>query len=220
MGEAVGASLYGMEYIQMLTTSGAVLTGASIEDVVYINREGNRFIAEDSRRDVLCNAAFAQTGSVYYVLSDQSLVDRQGNQESVDASVEAGKVFKADTLEELAVIMGMDPSNLVAALSEYNSCVESGTPDSFGRYTFNHKIDTAPYYFSTALRPMILYTCGGLEINSAAQVLDAEKNPIPGLYAAGEVAGGLHGVNRLAGNGISEPIIFGQIAVESIMANQ
>lgn len=220
MGEAIGANLYGMEYIQMLTTSGAVLTGASIEDVLYINAEGNRFVAEDSRRDMLCNAAFNQTGSVYYVLSDQSLVDRQGNQASVDAAVAEGKVFKADTLEELAGIMGMSAENLTAAVADYNACVESNTPDSFGRYTFNHKLDTAPYYFSTALRPMILYTCGGLEINAAAQVLDAQGRPIPGFYAAGEVAGGLHGSNRLAGNGISEPVIFGQIAVESMMADQ
>lgn len=220
MGEAAGANLYGMEYIQMLTTSGAVLTGASIEDVIYVNAEGNRFIAEDSRRDVLCNAAFSQTGSVYYVLSDQSLVDRQGNQESVDAAVAEGKVFKADTLEELASVMGMNAENLTATVADYNASVESGAADAFGRYTFNHKLDTAPYYFSAALRPMILYTCGGLEINAAAQVLDAQGHPISGLYAAGEVAGGLHGSNRLAGNGISEPIIFGQIAVESMMADQ
>lgn len=220
MGEAVGARLCGMEYIQMLTTSGAVLTGASIEDVIYINAEGSRFIAEDSRRDVLCNAAFNQTGSAYYVLSDQSLVDRQGNQEAVDAAVAEGKVFKADTLEELADIMGMKAENLTAAVADYNASVETGATDTFGRYTFNHTLDSAPYYCSAALRPMILYTCGGLEINAAAQVLNEQGNPIPSLYAAGEVAGGLHGSNRIAGNGISEPIIFGQIAVESMMADQ
>lgn len=221
MGEAVGASLMGMQYIQMVTTSGAVLTGASIEDVLYFNAEGDRYVAEDSRRDVLCNASFNQPGSVYFVLTDQSLVDRQGNQEAVDAAVAAGTVTKADSLEELAVAMGMDAAKLTAAVEAYNACVDTKTPDAFGRYTFNHHIDQAPFYFSAPLRPMILYTCGGLEINSAAQVLDAAaKAPIPGLYAAGEVAGGLHGVNRIAGNGISEPIIFGQIAVESMMADK
>ena len=79
---------------------------------------------------------------------------------------------------------------------------------------FQHKIDTPPFYAGARV-PTVHHTMGGVEINTKAQVLDKNGNVIPGLYAAGEVTGGIHGSNRLGGNAVADTVVFGRIAGES-----
>ena len=81
---------------------------------------------------------------------------------------------------------------------------------------YDKKLEKGPYY-AVKYRPHFHYTMGGVEINEKAQVLDKNGDIIPGLYAAGEVTGGVHGSNRLGGNATTDIIVFGRIAGQNIM---
>ena len=130
--------------------------------------------------------------------------------ESIDELVAAGRAYKADTLEDLAKQIGVDPANFVKAVEEFNKAVDAGN-DPFGRTLFDQKIDTAPFYAAKRV-PTVHHTMGGIQINTKSEVLNAEGNVIPGLYAAGEVTGGIHGANRLGGNALADINTFGRIA--------
>jgi urocanate reductase len=130
--------------------------------------------------------------------------------ESIDELVAAGRAYKADTIEDLAKQIGVDPGNFVKAVEEFNKAVDAGN-DPFGRTLFNQKIDTAPFYAAKRV-PTVHHTMGGIQINMKSEVLNAEGNVIPGLYAAGELTGGIHGANRLGGNALADINTFGKNA--------
>ncbi len=220
MAEAVGANLYGMEWIQMVPTGDASLN-ASIANEMYINAEGNRFIAEDERRDVLSGAILEQTDSFCWKVSSayqawdiQGGYDYKGN--PIESLVANGKAVVGDTLDELAQAMGVDADNLKAAALAFDQAVSGEVPDPLGRKVFEYKMDKGPYY-ATKCYAKVHHTMGGVEINTQCQVLDTQGNAIPGLYACGEVTGGIHGSNRLGGNAIADIIVFGQIAGQNAM---
>jgi urocanate reductase len=122
---------------------------------------------------------------------------------------------KADTLEELAEKLGINVDNFVAEIEKYNSYVDNQHDPDFGKYNFgNYKVEAAPFY-ATPRSPSVHHTMGGLKIDTLARVISTEGQAIPGFYAAGEVAGGIHAGNRLGGNAISDIIVFGRIAGES-----
>ena len=121
---------------------------------------------------------------------------------------------KADTIEELAKQIGVDPKNLKNSVDTFNKAVDKAITDEFGRTLFKDRLDTPPYY-AGARKPTVHHTMGGVEINTSAQVLDKDGKVIPGFYAAGEVTGGIHGGNRLGGNAVPDTVIFGKIAGES-----
>ncbi len=220
MAEAIGAGLYGMEWIQMVPTGDASLN-ASIANEMYINAEGNRFVAEDERRDVLSGAILAQTDSYCWKLSSayqawdiQGGFDYKGN--AIEANVASGKAVTGDTIEEIAVAMGVDAANLKAAAEAFDKAVTGEQADPLGRKVFEYKMDKGPYY-ATKSYAKVHHTMGGVEINTNCEVLDTEGNVIPGIYACGEVTGGIHGSNRLGGNAIADIIVFGQIAGQNVM---
>ena len=220
MAEAIGANLYGMEWIQMVPTGDASLN-ASIANEMYINAEGNRFVAEDERRDVLSGAILAQTGSFCWKVSSayqawdiQGGFDYKGN--SIESRVEQGKAVVGDTIEEVAVAMGVDAANLKAAAEAFDKALTGEEPDALGRKVFEYKMDKGPYY-ATKCYAKVHHTMGGVEINENCEVIDVNGNVIPGIYACGEVTGGIHGSNRLGGNAIADIIVFGQIAGQNAM---
>ena len=94
---------------------------------------------------------------------------------------------------------------------------EAGKDEEFGRTSFANKLDEGPYY-AIKVAPGVHHTMGGLKINTNTEVLDASGNAIPGLYAAGEVTGGVHGANRLGGNAVADIIVFGRIAGQQAAA--
>ena len=102
-------------------------------------------------------------------------------------------------------------------MEAWNACVEAKEDKDFGRVSFANPLDQAPYY-AIKVQPGIHHTMGGIKINSAAQVIDTEGNVIAGLFAAGEVTGGVHGNNRLGGNAVADFTIFGRIAGQSAAA--
>ena len=228
MAKSVGANLIGMEQINYyqwvilkLVVSGNI--EKSVENRIFVNKEGKRFVDEGARRDVMTKALFEQEDAFMWVILDSKNYptgEHKNNfNESIDELVAAGRAFKGDTLEELAEKIGVNPDNLVEAVNKFNEAVETGGPDEFGRTLFQWKIDTAPFYAGPRV-PTVHHTMGGIEINEKAEVLDTNGNVIPGLYAAGEVTGGIHGANRLGGNALADVNVFGRIAGESAAKNK
>ena len=220
LAEGVGASLYGMEWIQMVTGGNGSIS-ASVANNMYINAEGNRFVAEDERRDVLSGAMLAQTGSFAWLLSDAKTAwDIQGgktyNGQKVEDWVASGRLVEANSIEELAEKINVPAENLQAAIDAFNKAVTGEEADPLGRKVFQYTFDKAPYYAGT-VQAKVHHTMGGVEINTNAEVLDVNGNVIPGFYACGEVTGGIHGANRLGGNAIADIVVFGQIAGQNAM---
>lgn len=218
LGKTVGAALTGMGFTQMMPVSdpetGELFSGLQVppENFVIVNREGKRFINEFSGRDVLTKAAIDQ-GSLFYLIADDEIKKTAANtsQEKIDRQVEAGTLFRADTIEELAVKVGMEPKTLRDTIDKYNSYVEEGFDPEFHKDTFSLKVEKAPFY-ATPRKPAVHHTMGGLKIDTKARVLDENGQPIKNLYAAGEVAGGIHAGNRLGGNALTDIFTFGRIA--------
>ncbi|GIO35475.1 hypothetical protein J41TS12_03360 [Paenibacillus antibioticophila] len=223
MGEEVGANLWGMGFIQLMP-SGQPGTGAlsggvwgSAETQIFVNKEGKRYVNEYAERDVLAAAALEQTDETFFIISDMtSLGNPDLNGKSVWGDnyqdlIKNKNIYMADTLEDLAKQMGVPADTFVAEMEKYNTYVEKQFDPEFGKKNFGAKLETAPF-FATPRTPSVHHTMGGLEINEKAQVLDTAGNPIDGLFAAGEVAGGLHAGNRLGGNAITDIFTFGRIA--------
>lgn len=229
LAEKIGGNLVGMENIQLLpmgdpktgSLSGNIEQG--VENRIFVNKDGNRFVDEGERRDVMTKALMEQEDSFMWVIVDKHSYptgDTKNNfNESIDELIAQDRAFKADTLEELAEKIGVDASNFVKAVEDFNKSVEKGSPDEFGRTLFADKIDTPPFYAGGRV-PTVHHTMGGIEINTSAQVLDKDGNVIPGLYAAGEVTGGIHGTNRLGGNALADITVYGKIAGESAAAKK
>ena len=221
MAEKVNANLIGMEYIQCLPlgnpeTGGlnGWIGGIGVEYYYQVNKSGKRFMAEDGRRDVMTKALLEQPGSFSYVIADSHVTFKDGKNlwgDDVEKLVADKKIFRADTIEDLAKQIGIDPAVLKQTNDAFNKAVEAGKDNEFGRSLFGQKMDKAPFYASPRM-PTVHHTMGGIEINLDTQVLDKNGNVIPGLYAAGEVTGGIHGKNRLGGNALVDIHVFGRIA--------
>lgn len=217
MAKAVGADLVGMGFIQLMPSAhpknGSLFSGVwgSAETQVFVNKDGKRFVNEYAERDVLAKAALEQKDALFFIICDQKIVgDRD-----ISNMLEKGDVVKADTLEELAQKLGINVENFVAEIAKYNSYVDKQEDPDFHKPNFgNYKIDTPPFY-ATPRSPAVHHTMGGVKIDTLARVINTEGKAIPGLYAAGEVTGGIHAGNRLGGNALADIIVFGRIAGES-----
>ena len=226
MALEAGAQLVDMEFIQLFAygdpTTGA-MTGSVMrqpEDAIYVNKEGERFVNEYERRDVVSAAVLEQTDSVMYVVVDGKVYPNDDAKtdfnSTIGKEVELGRCVKGETIEELAKAMGVDPATLQATIDEYNAGVDANK-DKYGK-TPMHKIDTAPYY-ANLRTPVVHHTMGGVKINTSAQVINEAGEIIPGLYAAGEVTGDIHGTNRVGANALTDIIVFGRIAGQTAAAN-
>lgn len=184
---------------------------------ILVNNEGKRFVAEDGLRDVLRDAVLSQPeGEVFILVDSDGFQDLSSRfQQNGAASESLGYGWKANSVKELAEKMKVSPANLEEALSQYNAAVDS-KKDVFGReaWMLVKKIEKPPFY-ATKARMAIHYTMGGIVIDTQARVLDKDSQPIEHLYAAGEATTGVHGTNRVGGNGILDAFVFGRIAGES-----
>lgn len=223
-----GADTTGMNYVQVypLATPGTgALQGrarkmSGLDDVIDVNKNGERFVKEDARRDEFVAAIKKQPGGVVYDINDSSIVKPLNSfNEDVETLVSIGRIYKADSLADLAKQLGMLADKLEATVAEFNKMVEAKNDPKFGRKLFDRPIVKPPFY-ATPRSPSIHHTMGGLQISTNAQVLDKNGKPIPGLYAAGEVTGGIHGSNRLGGNATADVLTFGRIAAKSAVAHK
>ena len=128
--------------------------------------------------------------------------------------VNSGLLFKADTLEEAAKLANIDVETLKATIDTYNGYVAAGSDSEQNRGGKLRTIAEGPFYLQK-VAPATHHTMGGVVINTNAQVLNEKGETISGLYAAGEVTGGIHGANRLGGNAITDIVVFGRIAGEN-----
>ncbi len=101
--------------------------------------------------------------------------------------------------------------NLAASIDAWNTTIAARREDPFGRQDRTVPIHNAPFY-AIRVTPGIHYCMGGLAIDANARVLDTDGAPIPGLFAAGEATGGIHGVDRLGGNSLTDAMVFGRLA--------
>ncbi|MFQ9181145.1 MAG: FAD-binding protein [Eggerthella lenta] len=228
MGEAAGANLIDMQYIQTYPVcdpeTGSLLYVGDVRlesRAIMVNKEGDRFVEELDRRDVLSNAIVEQTDGKAYMLYNQANADETGllvTHEDEYENLEARKVIvKGDTLEAVCEPFGVDAAELAKTVEKWNQyCKDGNDPDFNFRGDFN-AIEDGPYYLM-AYKPAVHYTMGGLHINTDAQVLDDADAPIPGLYAAGEVAGHKMGTNRLGSCSMSDIYTFGRIAGKNAAA--
>ena len=217
MAEDVGAGLVDIEQIQLhptveQKTSMLITESVRGDGAILVNQDGKRFTDELLTRDVVSAAELEQPGSYAYIIFDQRLRD---GLKAIEKYVSTGITVQGDTIEELAEKIDVDPATLAETLKNWNQYVADQNDPDFGRTTgMDHDLSQAPYY-AIKIAPGIHHTMGGVHIDTDARVIDKDGNPIPGLFAAGEVVGGVHGGNRLGGNAVADVVVFGKIASES-----
>ena len=220
MAKALGADLVDIEQIQLhptveQTTSMLITESVRGDGAILVNQSGVRFTNELLTRDAVSAAELAQEGCYAYIIFDQNLRDHL---KAVEKYVKTGITVQSDTIEGLAEQLGIDPAVLAKTLADWNECVKNQKDPEFGRTTgMGADLTTAPYY-AIKIAPGIHHTMGGVKIDTSAHVINTEGNIIPGLYAAGEVTGGVHGGNRLGGNAVADIVIFGRIAAETAIS--
>ena len=220
MAQALGADLVDIEQIQLhptveQTTSILITESVRGDGAILVNQSGVRFTNELLTRDAVSAAELAQEGSYAYIIFDQKLRD---NLKAIEKYVKSGITVQADTIEGLAEQLNIDPATLATTLADWNEIVKNKRDTQFGRTTGMNEDLTTPPYYAIKIAPGIHHTMGGVKINTAAEVINTDGAAIPGLFAAGEVCGGVHGGNRLGGNAVADIVIFGRIAAESAMA--
>jgi urocanate reductase len=184
--------------------------------IVYVSKDGSRFVNELERRDV---CAFAQINlgpdakPTYSIFNEGMVLKMGGSHEEVTAGVAKGRFLKADSIVELAEKMKIPADALVATIDKHNKYIEEGKDPDFNKSITKVMIPLSqgPFY-AVAQWPAVHHCMGGIRINPQAQVIDIFSKVIPGLYAAGEVAGGIHGSNRLGSNAIPDAVSFGRVA--------
>lgn len=219
MAQALGAATVDMAQIQIhptveANTAALITEGLRGDGAILVNAEGKRFIDEVGTRDVVSAAEIAQTGSYGYLIVDQAMVDASS---VIQGYIKKGFTTQGDTYEALAAELGMDEAAFAETMNAWNGYVEAKNDPDFGRTSFANPLNTAPYY-AIKVTPGVHHTMGGLKINSATEVLTEDGTAIPGLFAAGEITGGVHGANRLGGNAVADFVVFGRIAAESAVA--
>ncbi len=213
MGEAVGAATVDMEQIQIhptveQNTSALITEGLRGDGAILVNQEGERFTDEVGTRDVVSAAVIAQSGSYAYLIVDQKMADASG---VIAGYIKSGFTTQGDTYEALAETIGANAGAFKATMEGWNEKVAAGSDPDFNRTSFAQALDAAPFY-AIKIAPGVHHTMGGLKIDAQAQVISTDGNVIPGLFAAGEVTGGVHGANRLGGNAVADIVVFGRIA--------
>ena len=213
MATAIGAGTVDMDQIQIhptveANTAALITEGLRGDGAVLINAEGKRFIDEVGTRDVVSAAEIAQTGSYSWLVVDQAMVDASS---VIQGYIKKGYTVTGQTYEELGKAMGVDEAAFAETMNTWNGYVDAKNDPDFGRTSFANKLDTAPYY-AIKVTAGVHHTMGGLTINTNTEVLKEDGSVIPGLFAAGEVTGGVHGANRLGGNAVADFTVFGRIA--------
>ena len=224
MALEVGAGLTDIEQIQTHptvnpNTATMYTEGVRGNGAILVNNDGNRFVNELETRDVVSAAILAQPNEESWLVFDTAVRESLS---AIEKYINEGIIVEANTIEELAEKTGINKENLVATMNKYASMQEAGEDSEFGRKSMEVPLTKAPFFAGLA-KPAIHHTMGGVKINKETQVLKEDGSVIPGLYAAGEVVGGVHGGNRLGGNAVADIVVFGRIsgdnANEYVLAN-
>lgn len=214
MIEALGGQTVDLDKIQIHPTvdqSKSLLITEAVrgEGAILVNADGQRFYNEMDTRDKVSAAIIALPEKSATLVFDAGVKERVT---AIDFYASQGLVKSADTIEALAEELSMPEETLTETVTTWNDSVAAGKDEAFGRETgMDHDLSTGPYY-AIAIAPGIHHTMGGVKINTNTEVISTDDQTIPGLFAAGEVTGGLHGDNRIGGNAVADIIIFGRQA--------
>ena len=229
MAEELGADTVDMDKIQLypicdVETGKLLYCGDTrlVGGALLVNKEGKRFVEELGTRREISMAIKDQTDYVGYLLWDETSNETTGtmasNPQEAESLFERGLMVKADTLEELAEHFDIDKDALLETVATFNENSAKEEDPEFNLRMLGWQVKDAPFYMMKAA-PAVHHTMGGLKINTEAQVLNKDGEWIDGLYAAGEVTGGIHGSNRLGSVAMSDITVFGRIAGENAAAN-
>ncbi len=216
MATAIGAGTVDMDQIQIhptveANTAALITEGLRGDGAILVNANGERFIDEVGTRDVVSAAEIAQPGSYSWLIVDQAMADASS---VIQGYIKKGYTKTGATYEELAKELDVDPAAFSNTMETWNGYVEAKNDPDFGRTSFANPLNNGPYY-AIKVTAGVHHTMGGVTINSATEVLKEDGTVIPGLFAAGEVTGGVHGANRLGGTAVADFVVFGRIAGES-----
>ena len=213
MAQELGAATVDMKQIQIHPTvqfdsSNLITEGLRGDGAILVNVNGKRFIDEVLTRDVVSAAEIAQPQSFAWLIIDQKMVD---DSNVIKGYINKGYTFKGDTYEALAKEINIPSEAFSETMKKWNEYVTAKNDPEFGRTSFIDPLDKAPFY-AIKVTPGIHHTMGGLKIDKDTHVLKGNGDIIPGLFAAGEVTGGVHGGNRLGGTAVADFVVFGRIA--------
>lgn len=225
MAEALGADTVDMDQIQLypicdVETGKLLYVGDTrlVGGALLVNKEGKRFVEELDTRRAISMAIKDQTDYVGYLIWDEKSNEETGtmasNPEEAEDLYERGLLYKADTIEELADHFEIDKESLLQTVETFNENSKNGEDPEFNLRMLGWSIEEGPYYMLKA-GPAVHHTMGGLVINTNAEVMKKDGNKIDGLFAAGEVTGGIHGSNRLGSVAMADITVFGRIAGEN-----
>ena len=226
MGLAVNAQLAGVggtiDYD--MATGNATTNATPLIPCIFVNSKGRRFVCEDATYAYTYRAIFqqeTQIGGHTYMVFDQNAIEQGLTPwaDDVQGAVDAGTIFSADTVEELAEKIGVPASNLKSTVDLWNQNIEEAGEDlEYGRDTQLIKLDKPPYYANLNISAN-LGSLGGLLINTKAEVIDNNGEVIPGLYAGGMNSGGWYGLYYPgSGTSLTGGLVWGHIAGESAAA--
>lgn len=220
MVEKFDAQLIQMEQIQIHPTvvkgTGIMITEAVRGNgAILVNKAGRRFVNEMETRDIVSAAVLKNPERSAYLIFDQNVRD---SLKAIETYAKQNLLSEGATLLELSRMIAVDAVALEYTIDEYNKAVLAKKDIEFGRNpeSMERTISTPPFY-AIEIEPAIHHTMGGLKINTRAQVMSKAGKPISGLFAAGEVTGGVHGAQRLGGNAVADICIFGKIAADSAL---
>ena len=219
MAAEIGAATVDMEQIQIhptvqADTAALITEGLRGDGAILVNSNGERFIDEVGTRDVVSAAEIAQPGSFSWLVVDNKMAEASS---VIQGYIKKGMTLQGDSYEALAAELGIPADAFAATMEKWNGYVANKEDPDFGRTSFANPLDTAPFY-AVKVTAGIHHTMGGLKIDPETHVLNTDGQIIPGLFAAGEVTGGVHGGNRLGGNAVADFVVFGRIAGEQAAA--
>ena len=212
LAEKIGAATVDMNQIQAHPTASpdGTLISESVrgDGGILVNAEGRRFTNELLTRDVVSANELKQPGKFAWIIWDEAT---RKTAKLMDSYKKLGLTVEGNTVAELARAINVPADALEATMAQYAKDKAAGKDSAFGRPDMPQALQTPPYY-AVKVQPAVHHTMGGLKIDTKAEVLDVKGAPIPGLFAAGEVTGGVHGGNRLGGNAQADIVTFGRIA--------
>lgn len=226
MAEAIGAQSVGLQHVQVHPTglvnpdlpdnrtlflAAEALRG---EGGIILDKDGNRFCNDIGKRDYVTGRMWAHNNGPYRLVLNSKASDNIAWHCKHYCGRRVMKHF--DTGAELAKEMGIPTEQLQKSFLQYNEYAKAGT-DPFGKIYFtNTPYDVNDHFYVALVTPVVHYTMGGLAIGSGAECVNKESSrAIPGLYAAGELTGGVHGRNRLGGSALLECVVFGRVSGRS-----
>lgn len=239
MAVDAGAAVKNMDYCS--TYAGGLYTSASgfvrtqnirIKDfpyMIFVNAQGERFCDELGNADGTdydsITSWWKKGDNTVYIVFDQAMIDQlkadgipviNGDEDwsKFDAAVESAEsVFKGETLEDAAVLAGVNAAGLSATIERYNTFAKSGTDEDFGRTRFMKEFTGGPYYILKTI-PYVMITSGGPVMNDRCELLREDGSVIPGLYQAGEIAGNAAVIGHTTLGGVSNTdcVVFGKRA--------